>query len=257
MAVEIEDLGYGTIWQGGSPSADLRLAEKLLSRTDRIVVATGIVNIWNSDPSELADSYFRIEQMHPNRLLLGIGSGHREATPQRARPLEAMTRFLDVLDERGVPLDRRVLSALGPRMLGIARERSSGTHPYLTVPAQTAEARAVLGPGALIAPEQTVVFDADPTTARTSGREFLANYLRLVNYTSNMLRADFVEQDVADGGSDRLIDAIVVNGDEAALARAVQEHLDAGADHVCIQVVPVADDPLPALRAIARQLQLS
>jgi probable F420-dependent oxidoreductase len=134
MARTLEELGYGTVWQGGSPGSDLRAAEGLLDATSSLVVATGIVNIWTSDAAELADSYHRIEARHPGRLLLGIGSGHREATPERVRPLDAMSRYLDVLDERGVPVDARVLSALGPRMLEMAAERTAGTHPYLTVP---------------------------------------------------------------------------------------------------------------------------
>lgn len=149
MARTIEDLGYGTVWQGSSPDSHLRPAEELLDATRSLHVATGIVNIWESNPDELADSYHRIEARHPGRLLLGIGSGHREATPERVRPLDAMARYLDVLDERGVPVGARVLSVLGPRMLAMAAQRSAGTHPYLTVPAQTREARTVLGPDAL------------------------------------------------------------------------------------------------------------
>ena len=123
MAKTIEELGYGTIWQGASPGSDLRDAEALLDATESLHLATGIVNIWKSDPAELADSYHRIEARYPERLLLGIGSGHREATPQRVRPVDAMASYLDVLDERGVPQQARVLSALGPRMLELAAAR--------------------------------------------------------------------------------------------------------------------------------------
>jgi probable F420-dependent oxidoreductase len=257
LAGEIELMGYGTIWQGGSPASDLVLAERLLDATERIHVATGIVNIWRSDPAELAASFHRLEERHPGRLLLGIGSGHREATPERTRPLDAMRRYLDVLDENGVPVERRVLSALGPRMLALAAARSAGTHPYLTVPAQTAEARAMLGPDALIAAEQTIALDADPGSARQSARDFLARYLRMSNYTNNMLRGGFSAQDVAGTGSDRLVDAIVAQGDVSAVAARVRAHLEAGADHVCVQVVPVARDVRPALRTIATELRLS
>jgi probable F420-dependent oxidoreductase len=254
LARTIEELGYGAVWQGGSPDAGLRPAEALLDATDSLVVATGIVNIWRADPAELAASYHRIAATHPGRLLLGIGTGHREATPERVRPLDAMARFLDVLDEHGVPKDDRVLSALGPRMLALAAERSAGTHPYLTVPAQSREAREALGPDALIAPEQTVVLDADPDSARATARAFLANYLRMVNYTGNMRRAGFTDDDLADGGSDRLVDGIVAHGTAETVAAAVRAHLDAGADHVCVQVLPAADSPEPALRALAEQL---
>jgi probable F420-dependent oxidoreductase len=257
MARTIEDLGYGTVWQGMSPRADLRAAEALLDATGSLVIATGIVNIWMSDPVELADSYHRIQDKHPGRLLVGIGSGHREASPQRERPLEAMSTYLDVLDERGVPVHDRVVSALGPRMLALAGERSAGTHPYLTIPSQTREQRAVLGPGALIAPEQTVVLETDPDTGRRVAREFLSLYLGLVNYTSTMQRGGFTPEDITDGGSDRLVDTVVAHGDAPVLAAAVRAHLDAGADHVCVQVQPSGNDIVPALQAITAELSLS
>ena len=256
MARTIEKLGYGTVWQGGSPGSDLRAAEGLLDATDSLMVATGIVNIWTSDPAELADSYHRIQAKHPGRLLLGIGSGHREATPERVHPLDAMSTYLDVLDERGVPVRARVLSALGPRMLAMAAERSAGTHPYLTIPSQTREQRTTLGPDALIAPEQTVVLDTDPQAGRRVARQFLGHYLGLVNYTSTMKRGGFTAEDLADGGSDRLVDMTVVHGDAPVLAAAVRAHLDAGADHVCVQVQPAESDVVPALRAIAAELAL-
>jgi probable F420-dependent oxidoreductase len=256
LARTIEDLGYGTVWLGGSPGSALREAEELLDATTRLQVATGVVNIWKSDPDELAGSYHRIQGRHAGRLLLGIGSGHSEASPERARPIEAMGRYLDVLDAHGVPVGARVLSALGPRMLAMAAERSAGTHPYLTVPAQTREAREFLGPDALIAPEQTVVLDADPDSARRSARAFLRHYLELENYTRTMRRAGFSAEDLAGEGSDELIDAIVVHGDARALAAAVAAHLDAGADHVCVQVQPARGEVVATLGSIAAELSL-
>lgn len=256
LAREIEDLGYGTVWQGGSPPADLAAAEELLTATSTLVVATGIVNIWKSDAAELADSYHRLEARFPGRLLLGIGSGHREATPERAKPIEAMARYLDVLDAHGVPVRARVLSAMGPRMLRLAGERSAGTHPYLTVPAQTAEQRAALGADAIVAPEQTLVPAEGVVAARASARAFLRRYLGMENYARTMRRGGFGDADIADGGSDALVDAIVPHGAPGALARAVTAHLDAGADHVCVQLLPAADDPRPALRALAGTLGL-
>ena len=256
LAATIEALGYGTIWQGSSPGSDLRAAEELLDATGSLQIATGIVNIWQSDPAELADSYHRIEAKHPGRLLLGIGSGHREATPQRVRPLEAMAHYLDVLDARNVPVQARVLSALGPRMLAMAAERSAGTHPYLTIPTQTRAARTTLGPDALVAPEQTVVFDTDPESARRTARGFLRNYLAMSNYTTTMRSAGFTADDIAGGGSDTLVDTIIAHGGAPALAAAVRAHLDAGADHVCVQVQPAGGDVVPALRAIAAELRL-
>jgi probable F420-dependent oxidoreductase len=256
LARTVEELGYGTVWLGGSPNAGLRRAEELLDATTHLQVATGIVNIWKSGAAELADSYFRIEAKHPGRLLLGIGSGHREATAERERPLDAMARYLDVLDRAGVPTGARVLSALGPRMLQMAAERSAGTHPYLTIPSQTREARQILGPDALIAPEQTVVLDTDPESARRSARAFLGHYLTLENYTRTMQRGGFTPEDIAGDGSDELIDRIVAHGDAAALAAAVRAHLDAGADHVCVQVQPAGSDIVPALRSLAAELAL-
>ena len=257
LAVEIERIGYGTIWLGGSPTSDLGRVEILLDGTRSIMFATGVVNIWKSDPAELADAFWRIERRHPGRLLLGIGTGHREATPERVRPLDAMERYLDVLDAAGVPKDRLVISALGPRMIALAAARSAGTHPYLTIPSQTREARMALGASALVAPEQTVVLDTDEGSAWRSARAFLRAYLGMANYLNTMRRGGFSDEDVADGGSDRLVDAIVRHGDAASLAAAVGEHLDAGADHVCVQVVPAAVDPVPALREIADALALA
>ena len=256
MAETVEELGFGTIWQGSSPHSDLRAAEELLAATESLHLATGIVNIWNSDPAELADSYHRIEARYPGRLLLGIGSGHREATPERVRPLDAMARYLDILDEYAVPQRARVLAALGPQMLGLAAARSAGTHPYLTVPSQSGEARTILGPDALVAPEQTVVFDTDPDSARRTARHFLRRYLKLANYRTTMLRGGFSEIDVEGEGSDNLVDRLVAHGDAAVIAAAIRAHLEAGADHVCVQVQPARGDIIPALRAIAGELGL-
>ena len=256
LARTIEGLGYGTLWLGGSPGSHLRKPEALLDATESLHVATGVVNIWKSDPVELADSYHRIEARHPGRLLLGIGSGHREATPERIRPVEAMARYLDVLDEHGVPSQQRVLSALGPRMLAMAATRSAGTHPYLTLPVQTAHARITLGTKALVAPEQTVVLERDPEAAREVARDFLRSYLGLRNYTTSLRRAGFTALDVADEGSDKLIDRLVVHGDTPVLAAAVGAHLEAGADHVCVQVRSKTGDIVPALREIAAELRL-
>ena len=255
LARTIEYLGYGTLWQGSSPGADLARAEELLEATQTLQIATGIVNIWKADAAELADSYHRIEARFPGRLLLGIGTGHREATAERVRPLDAMNRYLDVLDAANVPREARVISALGPRMLEIAGARSAGTHPYLTIPAQTAQQRETLGPTALVAPEQTVVLNEDVSAARETARRFLASYLRLENYVTTMRRGGFSDADVAGGGSDALVDAIVVHGDAAAAAAGIAAHLHAGADHVCVQVQPV-DDVARALTAIAAELGL-
>ncbi len=257
LAQRIEQLGYGTLWLGGSPNSALHEAEGFLDATERLQIATGIVNIWQSDAAELAASYHRIEVRHPGRLLLGIGTGHRESTPERVRPIEAMERYLDVLDRENVPVGSRVLSALGPRMLELARERSVGTHPYLTMPNQTREARVVLGSDALVAPEQTVVLDENIHSARVSARAFLEYYLQLDNYTRNMRRAGFANDDIADGGSDELVDGLVAHGSAADISAAVGSHLDQGADHVCIQLQPANRDVPGTLRTIAAELSLT
>lgn len=258
LAQQIEALGFGTIWIGGSPPGDLALAESMLAATDRIAVSTGIVNVWSTPAAEVAASYRRVEAAYPGRFLLGVGVGHPEATSDYRRPYATIVEYLDALDAAGVPVAGRVLAALGPKMLALSAERAAGSHPYLTTPEHTREARALLGDGALLAPEHKVVVDPDPERARGLGRPIVAKpYLGLRNYTSNLLRLGWTETDIADGGSDRLIDALVAHGDAAAVAARLDEHLDAGADHVCAQVLTEGfADPLPPMRALAEALRL-
>ncbi|MEV0703334.1 LLM class F420-dependent oxidoreductase [Saccharopolyspora sp. NPDC050389] len=253
LAVEVEKLGYGTIWIGGSPPADLELAERLLDATERITVATGIVNIWNSDPQTVAESYHRIAAKHPNRFVLGIGAGHREMTDTYTKPYQALVDYLDRLDAAGVPQSGRVLAALGPKVLKLAGDRAAGAHPYLTVPAHTRHAREILGDAPLLAPEQKVVLDTDPDRARATGRATVGMYLNLGNYTRNLLRYGFTDEDVAQPGSDRLIDAVALHGSAAEIAEGINAHLDAGANHVSIQAL--GDAPLPTYRALAEALR--
>lgn len=256
LAVELERLGYGRIWLGGSPDAGLALAERLLNATTTLRVATGIVNIWMSEPEVAAASYHRLEERHPGRFLLGIGAGHREATGDRyAKPYEALEAYLDVLDAEGVPRERRVLAALGPRVLRLARDRAAGAHPYLVTPAHTEGARAVLGPDRLLVPEQKVVVETDPEAARATGRLRLAMYLRLGNYLANLRREGFTDEDFADGGSDRLVDALAVHGSAPRVAETLRAHLAAGANEVALQLLtPDSESPLPAFRALAESL---
>ena len=250
LAAETEKLGYGAIWIGGSPDPGLELAESLLDATERVAVATGIVNIWSADAATVAASYHRLEARHPGRFLLGVGIGHPEAVKEYQRPYDKIVEYLDQLDEGGVPAERRILAALGPKVLQLAAERTAGAHPYLTPPAHTAFARKILGDGPLLAPEQKVVLETDPERARIVGRPKVKKpYLGLVNYRQNLLRFGFTEDDLADGGSDRLIDTLAVHGDAKAVADGLRGHLDAGADHVGVQVL--GDDPLPAYRALA------
>jgi probable F420-dependent oxidoreductase len=255
LAAEVESLGYSTIWVGSSPAEDLADIERLLGATSTIAVATGIVNIWQADPAVTAESYHRLEAGHPGRFLLGIGAGHREATKEFTKPYTALVEYLDVLDAQSVPLDRRVLAALGPRVLELAGERTAGAHPYLTTPEHTREARAILGPDKLLAPEQKIVFAPDREQARKIGDETLGYYLVLQNYVANLRRLGYTDEDLAGRGSDRLFDGLFLYGDPAKIAEGVQAHLDAGADHVAVQVVGGAD-PVPAFRALARELGL-
>jgi probable F420-dependent oxidoreductase len=257
LAAQVEELGYGAIWIGGSPGGDLQLAESLLAATDRIAVATGIVNMWKTPADEVAASYHRIEGKYPGRFLLGVGIGHPEATSEYRSPYATMVEYLDRLDEADVPVEGRALAALGPRALRLAADRTAGAHPYLTTPEHTREARELIGPGVLLAPEHKVVLDTDPQRARSVGRPVVEKpYLSLVNYRSNLMRLGWSEQDLAGGGSDALIDALVAHGDAASVAARLTEHLDAGADHVCAQVLTGGTDPVPALRELAAALQL-
>jgi probable F420-dependent oxidoreductase len=258
FAAEAEALGYGAIWIGGSPPGDLALAESMLDATERIAVATGIVNMWSTPAQEVAASYRRIEAKHPGRFLLGVGIGHPEMTSEYRSPYATMVDYLDLLDEAGVPEAGRALAALGPKALRLAADRTAGAHPYLTTPEHTRKARRIIGDGVLLAPEQKVVLDTDAERARALGRPAVDRpYLHLVNYRSNLLRLGWSEADLDDGGSDALVDALVAHGDAATVATRLTAHLDAGADHVCAQVL-TADDagPLPALRELAAALGL-
>jgi probable F420-dependent oxidoreductase len=241
-AAQLDELGYGALWIGSS-AGDLRLVAELLQSTSRIVVATGIVNVWLEPAGPTAAAYARVSRGYADRLLLGIGAGHRsstEATGQRyERPYEKLVSYLDELDtaEPPVPVDRRVLAALGPRVLQLARDRSAGAHPYLVTAEHTRRAREILGSGVLLAPEQKVVLETDPDKARTIARGRLAPYLALPNYTRNWLRLGFTEDDLAGAGSDRLVDAMVAWGGIDTVVARVAEHHQAGADHVCVQAL--------------------
>jgi probable F420-dependent oxidoreductase len=256
VVAEAEALGYGTIWVGGSPPGDLGVVEHLLDATKHIALATGIVNVWQDDAGTVGASYHRITARHGGRFLLGLGIGHPEATQEYQRPYAKLVGYLDQLDDLKVPAEGRVLAALGPKVLRLSAERAAGAHPYLVTPEHTRRARRILGDGPLLAPEQKLVFETDPERARAIGRPRVQTpYLGLTNYLSNLRRLGWTDADFANGGSDALIDALAVHGDAAAIARGVTAHLDAGADHVAVQVLN--PDPLPALRALASQLRLT
>ncbi|GAF42150.1 LLM class F420-dependent oxidoreductase [Rhodococcus wratislaviensis] len=258
VGAAIESAGYGAIWIGGSPPADLDVAERLLDATSTITVATGIVNIWTAPADEIATSFHRLEARHPGRFLLGIGVGHPEQPGLNySKPYAALVEYLDALDAAGVPAGRRVLAALGPKVLELSAARAAGAHPYLTTPQHTREARELLGPGPVITPEQKVVLDTDPERARPIGRSAVENpYLHLRNYVNNLKRLGYTDEQIANGGSDDLIDALAAHGDTQYVAGRLREHLDAGADHVAIQVLPAGVDPVPALRELAGALGL-
>ena len=259
LAAGIERLGFGTLWLGSSPGGDLIQAEELLDATTTLTLATSIVNMWQDQPEDVAASFARVQRRYPDRFLLGVGAGHREATQQYARPYETLARYVDVLQAGGVPRDSLVLAALGPKVLDLARDRAAGAIPYLAPPVHTRQARAVLGPGPLLAPEHKVVLDTDPDRARALGRTRVQRpYLGLVNYTSNLRRLGWTGDDLSGSGSDALIDALVAQGSPAEIAAQLTRHLDAGADHVCLHLITEeGTDPLPGYRALAPALGLS
>ena len=170
VVAEVEALGYGAIWVGGSPPGDLGVVDQLLDTTDHIAVATGIVNVWKDDAATIAADYHRIAARHPDRFLLGLGIGHPEATQEYRHPYATLVSYLDELDELKVPAEGRALAALGPRVLRLAADRSAGAHPYLVTPEHTRQARQILGPGPLLAPDQKVVLETDPERARAIGQ---------------------------------------------------------------------------------------
>jgi len=215
----------------------------LLDGTSRITVASGILSVWLASPEVVAAGVAGPEAAHPGRFLLGLGVSHPPMVERLGgrylRPYRRMVDYLDALDHQQptVPADRRVLAALGPRMLALAATRAAGAHPYFVTVEHTARARKVLGSGPLLAPEQGVVLERDPERARRIARSHVARYLALPNYTNNLRTLGFGDDDLVGEGSDRLVDAVVAWGDPETVARRVGEHHQAGADHVCIQVL--------------------
>jgi len=264
-ASELEELGYDALWYPAFGEGALDVAGNMLEATDRLTVVTGIRSVWADTAERTAADHAAISAAHPGRFLLGLGVSHAPVVEMEApdrtyqRPLEAMERFLDGLDGAAPPLprDERMLAALGPKMLALARDRSVGACPYLVTPEHTARAREVLGEGPVLAPEQAVIVETDAGAAREAARRHLAIYLELPNYVNNLHRVGFGDAELAGGGSDRLVHALVTCGDVDAVAERVREHRDAGADHVAIQVV--VDDrsgglPMAQWRALAEAL---
>ncbi len=243
-AAEMESLGYGALWcSGGFDLGFPSRFGRLLDATEHIPVASGILSIWHANPAQAADGAAALEVAHPGRFLLGLGASHAPVVEQLgteyALPYTRMVHYLDELDVHGpaVARDRRVLAALGPRMLTLAAERAAGAHPYFVPVEHVARARDLIGPGPLLTPELAVVLEVDPAVARATAREYTAGYLRLPNYANNLRSLGFDDDDLEGGGSDRLVDAVVAWGDTTTIAERVRSFHDAGADHVCVQVV--------------------
>jgi probable F420-dependent oxidoreductase len=249
-----EELGFGTFWLGGSPR--LTKLRPMLEATDALVIATGIINIWQYDPAELAAEFDALDAEFPGRVLLGIGIGHPEATSEYTKPLTKTREFFDGIagSDHPVPRERMILAALGPKMLDLSFERSLGTHPYFTPPAHTRFARERLGSTALVAPEQAVVVDRDQASGLAKARKYADLYLNRTNYTANLKRFGYTDADIEGGGSQALIDELVPQGSGEQVAAAALAHLDAGADHVCVQTVGVAGVPRAEWTEVAAAL---
>ena len=263
LAAELEELGYGAIWIPDAIGRDpLVHAALLLSGTGR---GTGIAQIWGRDPLSMNAGWKTVSEAFPGRFVLGLGVSHQPMVEGMRgqtyeRPLAAMREYLERMDTAmyaaAEPSEapRRVLAALGPKMLALSAERTDGAHPYNVPPEHTARAREILGPEKLLAPEQAVLLETDPTEARRIGRSHVAIYRDLPNYMNNLRRFGITDDDIADGGSDRLVDTLVAWGDVDAVRARVRAHLDAGADHVCIQPLPAGDLRLGQLRELAPAL---
>lgn len=250
-ATELDELGFTALWIPDVGGPVLDSVDNLLSATEKTVIATGILNLWMHDPAEVAARYATLTDTHGERFLLGIGVSHAPLIDSKEpglyrKPLAATRKFLDGIDSspQPVPPANRVLAALGPKMLELSATRAGGAHPYLSTPDHTRSAREVLGEGPMLLPEQTVMLTDDKEQARAVGTDWLRSYLALPNYANNLLRSGFTEDDVA-SVSDRLFDALIAWGDEDAVAARIAEHRDAGADHVCIQVLTADPTEFP------------
>jgi probable F420-dependent oxidoreductase len=267
-AAEIDEMGWGAIWVPEATNRNAFVnATLLLGATTRCTIATGVAPIHNRDAVASANGQRALDEAFPGRFLLGLGVSHKWLVEDirgghYPKPLGAMRAYLDAMDAAPysacaptVP-GRRVLAALGPKMLALAAERADGAHPYITTAEHTAEAAAILGPGKILAPDQKVIIETDADEARRVARMHLAGYLGQPNYARSLLRQGFTEADLADGGSDKLVDGIVAWGDVDATVARVQRHLDAGATHVAVQLLPrdMADLALAEYRLLADAL---
>lgn len=253
FARRVEEWGYGALWLPESRGRNALVHSAwLLANTRKLIVATGIANIYARDPMAMANGQRALAEQSDGRFLLGVGVSHRPMVEGLrnhvyGKPVATMRAYLEAMREAPYQAPApsatppTVVAALGPRMMALSAELADGAHPYNSIPAHTAEARRILGPGKILAPEVWVLLEADPATARRASREALANYLRLENYVNAWRQQGFSDADMAAGGSDRFVDAIVAWGDESAIRTRIQEHWDAGADHVCIQPIGARD----------------
>lgn len=269
---ELDELGFGAVWLPEAVGREAFTSAALLLRggTD-IVVATGIASIWARDAMAAAAAHKTVTEAYPDRFLLGLGVSHQPMVEgirghDYSKPYSAMKAYLDAMDKglffaaEPTSPPRRVLAALRPKMLELARDHTDGAHPYFVPPEHTAIAREALGPDKLLAVEQAVVFDTDPASARETARSHTRIYTGLPNYKGNLQRLDpsFTDEDFAHAGSDRLVDHIVAWGSMDDVVARVQAHLDAGADHVCIQVIDgTAEVPLQAWRDLSAAFDLA
>lgn len=256
-AAELDDLGFGAIWVPGGIGGDVAGdVNRLLAATTRTTIATGIINIWKHTPAEIAGWWDSLPGDHRARLLLGLGISHAPLIGDGwDKPVARTRAWVEDLLALGVPAQNLCLAALGPKMVALSGELTAGAHPYLTTPEHTRQARAILGPGPLLAPEQGVVLEADPARARELARGALTHYARLPNYRNNWLRLGFTEAD-CEGQSDALLDGLFAWGGLGPVRERVQQHLAAGADHVCLQAISGGgmDEARAAWRELAKLL---
>lgn len=261
-ARELDELGYARLWtSGGFGEGVPSVYGEVLDATTRLGVASGILSIWHADPADTARTVRGFEQDHPGRFLLGLGTSHAPVVDAKAehtyaKPYSRMVEYLDALDAAELPAQRRALAALGPRMLALSAERSVGAHPYFVPAEHTAQAREILGDGPLLAPEVAVVLERDEDTARAIAHEYMRGYLSLPNYSNNLRRLGYSDDDLAGAGSDRLMDALIPWGDLDTVVAGIEEHYRAGADEVTIQVLTAEPFTFPsaAYRELATAL---
>jgi probable F420-dependent oxidoreductase len=259
IVAELEKLGFGALWIPGGVGGDFMSdVTRLLAVTKRMMIGTGILNIYKHEPADVGTWWHGLADPHRARLMLGLGVSHGPLIGAGyGHPLETMSRYLDGLDAAKIPPEKRCLAALGPKMLELARQRTAGSHPYLVTPEHTATAREILGEEALLAPEQGVILETDPSKARALARTALKHYLHLPNYLNNWRRLGFSEEDITKV-TDRLVDGLFAWGTAEKVSGRIKEHLQAGADQVCIQVIhehtATMRPPREAWRALASTL---